>query len=185
MSDKRTNGPCSACGDGDVAMNYHNHDRARIGDERDAEIEAIAERYIGSGDNIAIRRVGLADTITALVANRVGEERGRFKSACRIHTAWTIGRYLMSNAEGLDGAEDKKWVYCFGLFPAETWGRKDLGDQHNRIPAAVFDFFHSDGMVERIMTSWEWLTYRNELESFGLIPREITRWPYHEPETIQ
>lgn len=85
-------------------MNYHNHNRIRMSNERDAEIEAFTNHFLG--DTLDRRRERFVAAITILVAKRVGEERERFKSSCRIHTAWTIGRYLMNNAEGrLDGAE--------------------------------------------------------------------------------
>ena len=78
----------------------------------------------------------------------------------------------------------RKWVYCFSIWPNELWGRKDIGDNHDVIPPAVFEVFKSDTMRELVFTSWDFLKFRNELESYGLTLREITRWPYCEPETI-
>lgn len=80
---------------------------------------------------------------------------------------------------------DPKYNYNFHLWPDETWGRKELGDEHPKIPAAVFDLFRMmTSSVEMTFTALEFVRFRHDVESFGITLREISRVPYHEEETI-
>jgi hypothetical protein len=80
---------------------------------------------------------------------------------------------------------EQKYVYTIHLWPDETWGRKELDDEHTRIPAAVFDLFRMiNHGIEMEFTPLEFVRFRHDVESFGITLREVSRVPYHEPETV-
>lgn len=80
---------------------------------------------------------------------------------------------------------EQKYVYCFHLWPDETWGREDLKDEHRKIPAAVFDLFRMvNNGIEMEFTALEFVRFRHDVESFGITLREITRRPFYEEETV-
>jgi hypothetical protein len=80
---------------------------------------------------------------------------------------------------------EQKYVYCFHLWPDETWGHGAAGDEHAKIPAAVFDLFRMvDHGIEKECTALEFVRFRHDVESFGITLREITRRPYYEEETV-
>ena len=80
---------------------------------------------------------------------------------------------------------DAKYTYCFHLWPDETWGHTAAGDEHVKIPHAVFDLFRMiNHGIEMVFTPIEFVRFRHDVESFGLTLREITRVPYHEEETV-
>jgi hypothetical protein len=110
---------------------------------------------------------------------------------CSTVTTRPIGSWVShgkrnSRQKQVINLEDKQqYVYCFHLWPDETWGRKDMDDEHPNIPAAVFDLFRMiNNGIEMRFTALEFVRFRHDVESFGITLREISRVPYHEEETV-
>lgn len=80
---------------------------------------------------------------------------------------------------------EQRFNYHLTLWPDETWGRKDLDDEHAKIPAAVFELFRGcNSDYEMTFTALEFVKFRMDVENFGLTLREISRVPYHDEETF-
>lgn len=76
---------------------------------------------------------------------------------------------------GHAGSPAMKYVYCFAVWPDETWG----------FERAVCDLFaHLEWRVEMEFTEEEFERFRSGLSHAGLSLREIERWPQQEPETV-
>jgi hypothetical protein len=98
---------------------------------------------------------------------------------------WNKRKAAMTNNDVAQPAVGQKYVYTFHLWPDETWGRRDLDDNHPKIPHAVFDLFRMiNHGIEMELTALEFVRFRHDVESFGITLREISRRPYHEEETI-
>ena len=69
-----------------------------------------------------------------------------------------------------------KYVYAFCAWPDETWN----------IDRSMFELFEMLQMkTEKVCTEAEFEAFRSKLSHQGITLREVERWPYHEPETVQ
>lgn len=69
-----------------------------------------------------------------------------------------------------------KYVYEFSVWPSETWGFK----------RSLFELFRSFA-VNRIameFTEAEFELFRSSLNHDGFTLREVSRVPFHEPESV-
>ena len=79
-SSHRFRGPCSACGDGDTAMKYHNHDNPRLVQPSPSytlvELMELAKQWRDEEDGIDSHAQWAVSSLLAWLARREQREQG-------------------------------------------------------------------------------------------------------------